>query len=182
MDYTFCKDVLCSHENLDTGYEKEVKLMETNCFSQDNDDSVLTSKLSILCFSFHLQQSTRTELCTPPQHVSSKHLCQPPLQNLYLFSASERLQHVCTWAHCDIILILPPGQPVAAEYFSGGHRYLTVWCLKLEMCTEILRRRFRMWCSGLSLHLIHMRHSGSSGSYHKPIFFDKIYITSDIWI
>lgn len=99
----------------------------------------------MLCFSCHLQRSAETELCTVslqhlPQHVGSKqHLYQSSSHtyDLLLFSAPQRPQHGQKSAHCDIILILflPPGQPIAAEYLPDRRRCLAVRCLL------VLRRR-----------------------------------------
>lgn len=93
----------------------------------------------------HLQRSAETELCTAslqhlPQHVGSKqHLYQSSSHtyDLLLFSAPQRPQHGQKSAHCDIILILflPPGQPIAAEYLPDRRRCLAVRCLL------VLRRR-----------------------------------------
>lgn len=81
----------------------------------------------MLCFSCPLQRSAETELSL------QQHLCQSSLHtyDLLLFSAAERPQHVLKSAHCDIlvILVLPPGQPIAAEYLPDRRRYLAVRCL-----------------------------------------------------
>lgn len=117
---------------------------------------LFNNRIGMLCFSCHLQQSAETELSTAsvrqlPQHVSSKqHLCHSGLLTshllLLLSSAPERPRHGYTSAHSDIIFIvviivlfLPPGQPVAAEYLSDRRRHLAVRCCKSEPCTQIFR-------------------------------------------
>lgn len=90
----------------------------------------------MLRFSCPLQCSAETELSLQqlPQHVGSKqHLCQSSLHtyDLLLLSAPQRPQHSLKSAHCDIlvILVLPPGQPIAAEYLPDRRRYLALRCL-----------------------------------------------------
>ncbi|XP_040913179.1 uncharacterized protein si:ch211-67e16.4 isoform X2 [Toxotes jaculatrix] len=114
----------------------------SNCLSHQQPAS---GAQSIMCF--HLHASAETELHTasvqqlPQQHVSSKrHVHLSPLHNLLLLlAAPERSQRDFTSAYCDInvVLLLPPGQPITAEYFSDGRRYLTVRFQNCEFAPRV---------------------------------------------